>query len=262
VTTSDKSDSREPTDAAAFYDALAPDYDEMTGFAARFAREMPAYRTIVERFHISSAIDAGTGTGFHAILLAKLGVQTVAADISETMLERAKRNVLQEKVQIRTVRSDFIALPENVPHDNDALFCLGNALAHVRSEPELKETIRSFRRVLKPGSILMLQVLNFERMLTLNARIHSVKEIGEKTFVRFYDFLGDRIQFNLLTIRRTDGGIRHSLASVDLRAWRAEELQILLEELRFGKVECYGNIALDPFDRTNSHDLVILATAQ
>jgi len=65
---------KKPRSIAKFYDLLAPDYDGMTGFADRFARETPAFQTLVRRYGIRQALDAGCGTGFHSILLSQLGV--------------------------------------------------------------------------------------------------------------------------------------------------------------------------------------------
>ena len=43
-------------DIPAFYDRLAPDYDEMTGFGRRFVHEKPFFRLLVENHHIAEAI--------------------------------------------------------------------------------------------------------------------------------------------------------------------------------------------------------------
>jgi ubiquinone/menaquinone biosynthesis C-methylase UbiE len=54
-------------DPKEFYDELAANYDEMTGFDQRFPHECPFFRILIERSHVTSALDAGCGTGFHSI---------------------------------------------------------------------------------------------------------------------------------------------------------------------------------------------------
>ena len=52
-----------------FYDNLADDYDAMTGFEKRFVHERPFFNLLMQRYGITSALDAGAGTGFHSLLL-------------------------------------------------------------------------------------------------------------------------------------------------------------------------------------------------
>ncbi len=68
-------------EVASFYDWLAPDYDLMTGFEKRFAHEEPFFRILLGRQTITTAVDAGCGTGFHSLLLAQLGVSVTAVDV-------------------------------------------------------------------------------------------------------------------------------------------------------------------------------------
>jgi ubiquinone/menaquinone biosynthesis C-methylase UbiE len=90
-----------------FYDSLADEYDEMTGMEARFAKERPVFQSLVRKYNLTTTLDAGSGTGFHSILLAQLGLQITATDISEHMLratqKNAKRNAEHMSVQIDTI---------------------------------------------------------------------------------------------------------------------------------------------------------------
>ena len=89
----------------AFYDRLAPDYDEMTGFGKRFVHEKPFFRPLVENLNIATALDAGCGTGFHSLLLAQLGVRVTAVDVSGGMLARLE-------LHGREMEPGFCALPQ------------------------------------------------------------------------------------------------------------------------------------------------------
>jgi ubiquinone/menaquinone biosynthesis C-methylase UbiE len=73
-------------DPKQFYDSFADEYDEMTGLESRFSKEEPIFQSLLKKYHIEKALDAGCGTGFHSILLAQLGLQVTATDISEHML--------------------------------------------------------------------------------------------------------------------------------------------------------------------------------
>ena len=119
-----------------FYDRLAPDYDAMTTFEKRFVQEGPFFRLLVQRYHIASALDAGCGTGFHSIVLSSLGVSVTAVDISARMLLELQRHMTGLGRDVRTVQAQFADLPAHITERFDAVFCMGNTLAHLRTREE------------------------------------------------------------------------------------------------------------------------------
>jgi SAM-dependent methyltransferase len=253
----------------AFYDSLAPDYDEMTGFAGRFVREKPFFRFLVETYGIDSALDAGCGTGFHSLLLAQLGVRVTAVDVAEEMLIRLHQHARAMSLDIATVRADIGSIAGGVEGPFDAVFSMGNTLAHFPGEKELGLALRSASTLLRPGGLFFAQVVNFERILVSRQRVQSVRESGSRTFVRFYDFDGapERIGFNILRLERTGpalagggGEITPSLISVQLLALTAHRLTAMLNESGFTGVRLFGSIAMDTFVPATSPDLVVLAS--
>jgi glycine/sarcosine N-methyltransferase len=242
-----------------FYDWLAPEYDLMTEFEKRFVQETPFFRLLVERYSLATAVDAGAGTGFHSLLLARLGVGVTAVDISPLMIQRLKEHARTMGLTVRGVVAPFTELPEILRAPADAVFCLGNTLAHCLTREELLETLRSFARVLRPGGVLVAQTLNYDRILAKKEPIQSVKEINGKTFVRSYEYHRDTIRFNILKLERDGSGIHHSLESVDLRPLLVQDLVPALKETGFPDVRTYGGITLEDFIPGSSKDLVVLA---
>jgi SAM-dependent methyltransferase len=245
---------------AAFYDALAPDYDAMTGFQKRFVHERPFFRLLVDRYGINEAVDAGSGSGFHSLLLASLGVQVTAVDISPEMIRLLKRHAKEMGLVVRAVESSFLSLPSVVHDKIDALFCMGNSLAHVLSRGELSDTLGSFAQVLKPGGVLFMQNLNYDRILARHESIQSVKESNGVTYVRYYEYKADTIQFHILRLKKENADIRHELNTVELRPILENELVELLTGAGFGDVKRFGGIAMEEFRPQTSKDLVVLAT--
>lgn len=242
-----------------FYDSLAPDYDEMTSFDRRFVQEKPFFRMLVERHRIGSALDAGCGTGFHSLLLAQLGVRVIAVDLSPEMLTRVRAHARQMEIDLNVVKAEFRELASVVQKPVDAVFSMGNSLAHLTSSDELFEALKNFAALLKPGGILFLQNLNYHRILSQRERIQSIKECGTKTYVRFYDFLDPLLSFNILTIDRQEGGAKQTLQSIPLRPVLKKELIPLLHEAGFNELTWYGGISMEEFKQDTSKDLVVLA---
>lgn len=242
-----------------FYDALAPGYDTMTGFEKRFIQEKPFLRLLTEKHSIKVALDAGCGTGFHALLLAQLGVQMTGVDISTAMIAEAQRHALELSLPVRFVAAHNGDLGKLFSQKFDAVFSLGNTMAHLLSEEQIHETLQSFQTILKPGGILLLQNLNYDRILAQKQRIQSIKEFNGTTFVRFYDFEDPLITFNILTIDRANGEVHQSLRTISLKPLQSEYLSTMLEANGFTRIKLFGGIALDPYKAETSKDLVVLA---
>jgi 2-polyprenyl-3-methyl-5-hydroxy-6-metoxy-1,4-benzoquinol methylase len=251
--------SREDKSVAAFYDSLAPDYDQMTTFEKRFVHEKPFFRLLVEKFNIKSAVDAGCGTGFHSLLLAQLGVKVTAVDISHEMLDRLQAHATEMNLSVKILRSNFQELHNSITNSNDAVFCLGNSLAHILSEKELSDSLHSFAKVLKPDGILFIQNLNYDRILAQQDRIQSVKESEGKIFVRFYDYGENSIHFNILTLEKRHDTIVPSLKTVKLNPLRQADMRRLLSDAGYPEIKFFGGISMDEFNPDTSKDLVVLA---
>lgn len=244
---------------AEFYDALAADYDLMTGFAKRFVRERPFFHFLVEKYRIQSALDAGCGTGFHALLLAQLGVDVTAIDISPRMISFTRKNARQLGLGLRAFVSNFENLPDVVGERFDAVMSLGNSLAHAESQEGLQRTLGMFASVLHPGGILFIQNLNYDRILANRQKVQSQKEVGDKTFIRYYDYDDQAVVFNLLTLERTKNGIEQTHKTVKLFPLMKADLTAALDSAGFTGIQTFGGISMDEFDPGASTDLVILA---
>jgi SAM-dependent methyltransferase len=242
-----------------FYNKLASDYDTMTSFEKRFASEEPHFRELVRRFSIASAVDAGCGTGFHTLLLARLGVDVTGVDVSSEMLKRATGHARGMRLNATFVESTFQQIASHVEIMHDGVFCLGNSLAHILSKDDLLTSIRGFASVLKAHGRLFLQTLNYDRIMAQRKRIQNIKEEGDSIFVRFYDFESELIRFNVLKLDRSPDGFRHDLNSVQLRPILNAELSDLLWQGGFGEINMYGNVRLEEFDDKGSQDLFAVA---
>jgi SAM-dependent methyltransferase len=242
-----------------FYDELADDYDRMTGFEKRFVQEGPFFRLLVDTHMLKTAVDAGSGTGFHALLLAQLGVRVTAVDLSGNMLARLREHAAEMGLPVATLQAPFAELPAHVKEPVDAVVCLGNSLAHLPSPEELARALESFARITRPGGILFAQLMNYERILSSRTRVLSVREESGTVFVRFYDFLGETIRFNVMRILRAATKPEAEISSMMLRPVLLEELRRHLEESGFTNVRAYGSVAMEEYAPADSRDLVVLA---
>ena len=245
-------------EAKIFYDALAEDYDKMTRFEQRLENEALMLKKWVEKYNIRSALDAACGTGLHAILLSRWGIETVGCDISPAMLEKARKNAKKFEANVKWIESDMQSLGEKFQDRVDAIFCLGNSLPHLLSENELHKTLKSFYSILIPEGILVIQILNYQKILKNRQRIVGIRWQGEKEFIRFYDFLEKTVRFNVLTIQWQGMNVQHHLQSTELFPYQTKNLLPMMVKTRFNTIKYYGDMSFNKFDPDRSNNLVMV----
>ena len=241
-----------------FYDSLAPQYDAMTGFAGRFEKELAPIRALVGRYSIKRALDAGCGSGFHAIVLAQLGVDVTALDLSPEMIHLTGENARLHQVEVRTFLGGFRDIPSEWGETFDGVFVMGNSLPHLLSHEELGETLGSLMSVLRRGGRLIIQCLNYERILSRKDHILNAKEVDGVLITREYEYDSEGILFSIVTREGGKTGSVEKRETVRLRPVLEEELTGLLTALG-AETESFGNILLEPYHPSTSTDLVMIA---
>ncbi len=242
-----------------FYDTLAPDYDSMTGFEKRFVQERPFFRLLVERYGVQTALDAGCGSGFHSLLLSELGVRVTAVDASAQMVRLTKTHARARDVNIETMVTSFEELGSVLKKKFGAVFVMGNSLPHLVKPGSLQRTLKNFYDLLLPDGIFFSQNLNYDRILARRDHIQNVKEVGDRTFVRSYEYDQDGILFNIVTRTTSPAKPEEKSQAIRLKPLLQNDLVRMLTETGFADVKLYGGISMEPFNPEASKDLVALA---
>jgi len=245
-----------------FYTEIADDYDGMTNFDERLPREERGLRQWVDRYDLHTAVDMACGTGIHAIALARLGLDVTGVDISSRMLDQAKVNAGVSDVSLKWICSSMQRFREYKKREFDALFCLGNSIPHLLTRKELHKAFSSFWDCVRPGGIIVLQNLNYHRVMDRQERIVGISKSKDREYIRFYDFLDEHIRFNLLTVKWDGSKCSHDLFSTMLYPYEKEELTSIFQEMGVAEMETFGSMAFDPFEDNLSPNLVIVGKKQ
>lgn len=145
----------------------------------------------------SLILDAGCGTGDHAIRLAKRGFIVEAIDISDTAVSLARRAVSEQGLagRINVRAANLRCLPFT-----DGLFpyalCWG-VLMHI---PEVERAVAELSRVLAPGGMLVIGENN----------LHSVQSLAMRALLSAMGRSKDRFRRTASGIeewQRTEGGM-------------------------------------------------------
>lgn len=246
-----------------FYEDIADAYDDMTDFRQRLgAGEEFAWR-LRGRFGeagMSSALDVACGTGVYALAFAAGGVElVVGADISEGMLRMARQRAKELGVSVQWVLARMQDLRDLLSEQFDVITCLGNSLPHLLTDSDLESTLAGFRQLLRADGRLFLQLLNYESILADAERIVEITRRGDLEFVRFYDFMPDRLVFNLLKINWEGNCGIHTLSSTELRPYIWATLEHALKRSGFTNIKAYGGLDFSRFNPAASATLLLEA---
>jgi SAM-dependent methyltransferase len=140
---------------AAGYNCLAPFYDRFTE-GWEYERWISAIeeRAISLGLRGTRALDLACGTGKSTAPLLDRGYSVVACDISQGMIDQARRNHPADAHAF--VVADMRELP--VLGEFDLVLCLDDAVNHLLSDRELESTFAGVARQLAPGGMFAFDV--------------------------------------------------------------------------------------------------------
>lgn len=168
-------------DGMGAYDRLAASYDRRWGrYARTTAREV---LSALPPLGSGTLLDVGCGTGLLLALARQRSPEArlVGAEPSAGMRREAARTLAGQNVTLLASRAETLALPNA---SVDALTCLN--VVHYLADPSL--ALREWRRVLRPGGVLVLQdyvpngLPGFTCLVSLNdrelVRVYRVPELA------------------------------------------------------------------------------------
>lgn len=251
------------------YDQFSSNYDRFVNWQSRLAFEMPLIERLLDPLKSSHQpiriLDAACGTGMHAIELARRGYAANGADLSAGMIDQARMNAQNAKMDIRFEVLGFGQLVAAFgAASQDAVMCLGNSLPHALTATERLTALKDFATCLRPGGLLIIQNRNFDKVLASRERWMEPQshreDSGEWVFLRFYDFLPDGlINFNIVSLQQTEGKWQQSVTTTQLHPLLQSELLAEMSEAGFGAVRTFGSMDGSPYDPVKSDNLIISA---
>jgi SAM-dependent methyltransferase len=253
-------------------------YDVMVDWPKRLAREIPFLeRLFAETGDVSRVLDVGAGTGQHSIALAGDGYEVVGVDPSVEMLEQARANAATAGADVRFVEGGFGDLARLGLAPADALICTGNALPHVDRAAGLDAALADFAAAMRPGGVLVLHLLNHERLLAkrplfLGPVVRELPDGDKVVFLRFFDYdpaeAPERIWLEFVTSARsaTEADAGDSDLGWTITAHRSPHtvmpLPVLLDALErvgFGGVQAFGDHSGKAFEADVDESVVVTA---
>jgi 2-polyprenyl-3-methyl-5-hydroxy-6-metoxy-1,4-benzoquinol methylase len=170
-------------------------------------------------------LDCACGAGLLAVGLALRGFETHASDASPQMVKRTRALAARHEVQIDAHVRAWEDLPPAPGFD--AVFCVGNSLAHAADRPA---ALAAMARVLRPGGVLVLSSRNWERERAAGSRLEVGDQLVERDgrralITRAWTITPDEIALDVaVSIIEADGMVNTVAERLTVWPFTADEL--------------------------------------
>jgi len=195
-----------------------------------------------------SVLDIGCGTGSLSLALAKYCKRVVAIDLDPEMITMGKSKAKTSLSEVNFKCLDMLEIKEYFsPAEFDLILSFGNTVVHLGDSLEVRNFFQQARNILKSGGKLLLQIVNYNRILHQN--IYGLPLINNKKikFERYYESIPERNKIDFVTILTVKEKNQVIKNRVELYPMKKNELKNLLEGTGFRDLFFYGSFAKEEF---------------
>ncbi|UCD57841.1 MAG: class I SAM-dependent methyltransferase [Candidatus Hydrogenedentota bacterium] len=243
------------------YEGFAERYDFFLGkFGEHEPEHAGFFRRLFAENQVRSVLDCACGTGRDLHLFHSLGCEVFGADISDSMLAQALKNLTECGLKTPLEKADYRELPQHFTRRFDAVVCLSGSILHMHDEGEVRRAFKSMREVLSDNGILVLTQRTTDKLWKEKPRF--ILSVNTKTFSRVVaiDYFDRGARYNILDIFHSKEARDLKVWSVDYpRIWLKGDQERLLRASGFETVDFYGTYRLDPYDKEMSDLLIAVA---
>lgn len=202
-----------------------------------------------------SILEFGCGTGSAAVGLSLEKYNVTAVDLSADMLKSARDKARKYKSDSQFRKGDITAI--DLKTKFDLLICLGNTMPLIYRLPAARRLFANFARHLNPGGTLIIQQLNYNRILKDKPRTFAVDHSGDSIRIKQYEYGKTLIEFAVTIMDLSHIPPRIHTSKSRIRPWRKNDLLKELKKAGFHKLRAYGDYHSGKFD-LKSKDLVVV----
>ena len=190
----------------------------------------------------SKILDIGCGIGTLSFELTNYYKNILGIDMDAEMIRVASKNMVAASKSLHFQQLSMLKLDAFIDEKSlDSIICFGNTLVHLNSLNEIANFLQQSKAILKSNGKLLLQIVNYNRIIEKNIKQLPLIENDEIIFERnyFYRKTENKIDFNTrLTVKSTQQIIENS---IELLPLLKEELALLLNKAGFKNCNYYGN---------------------
>ena len=198
-------------------------------------------------------LDIASGSGRHALSLAKRGFSVTAVDLSTTLLRHAHAQAQKEGAPVKFLQLDMRSM--DFHEEFDLAVQLFSSFGYFPTVDEDFSILQGARRALRNVGYYAIDLMN-PHVLAKTIVPKSMRKIeGNIKVTEEREIVGDRVE-KTITIP-IDGEKKQFHESV--RLYRPEQIERLLREAGFLPTHWYGDYAGLPFDPERSRRMIIVS---
>jgi len=206
-----------------------------------------------------NVLDIGCGIGTLSFELTNYYTNVLGIDMDAEMVRAASKKQRDKSKSIQFQQISMLKLDTFIDKNSvGGIICFGNTLVHLNSLDEISDFLQQSKAVLKSNGKLLLQIVNYDKIIEKNMKQLPLIENDEIIFERNYHYRKseNKIDFNTrLTVKSTQEIIENR---IELLPLLKKELALLLNKAGFDNCNCYGNFNSEPY-AINSPALIIEA---
>lgn len=233
-----------------FYKSIAKYYDYI--FSYNPDQKDFILSMINELYKNRCVLDIGCGTGNLTIELSKLFEKVIGIDLDVDMI-----NIAESKKRENGNKIDFKCLNmleiknHFTPLTFDLIVSFGNTLVHLNNSEEIEDFLKQTKIILKPGGKLLLQIINYDRILAYDIQSLPLIQNENIKFERYYKYHAERKKIIFETILTVKERNRVIKKKVELYPILKNEIKNILSKAGFATVLFYGNFKKENITATS-----------
>jgi 2-polyprenyl-3-methyl-5-hydroxy-6-metoxy-1,4-benzoquinol methylase len=194
-------------------------------------------------------LDVGCGIGTLSFELSHYYTQITGIDLDAEMIHYALNQQDNKLNSLRFHQLSMLELDQKFDKNSlDGIICFGNTLVHLNSLEQVLDFLKQVKSILKPEGKLLIQIVNYDRILSKQIKELPLIENDEILFERKYRYHAktNSIDFNtLLTVKSTHQQIKNSVVLLPILK---SEFEQLLKKAGFQNCNFFGNFKGEMFD--------------
>lgn len=207
------------------------------------AEQVPA---LLARIDLSegAVLDLGCGPGRHALPLARAGVKVTAMDTSEQLLDELRRRAQAENLEMNIRREDMRDFADLGPFD--AVLVMWTSFGYFEAEADHGCVLDNIVESLKPGGILVLDLLGLETLCRTLEPVHLTENADGSLLIERPALVdhNTRLENEWILVH----GNRADRAMFSHRVWSAGEIARLIESAGLELEAIDGDLQGTPYD--------------
>ena len=249
-------------DQSQFHEQISDSYDQIISWSSRLRMESKFFEKIIKQNKVKSSLDVGCSTGFHVVMLRRMGVDSSGIDSSPKMIEKAKANAIACGVNVEYILGDMTQLSRRFSEGFDLITCVGDTLAHVGNKKDVNRILKEIHNCLNPNGLCIIQSLNYANIIKNKIRflppILPPDLMSETQYFKTLDYSRGSFILNLTEHAWHKNKWAVSNLSTKITPYTKKEIETLLKLAGLKQIQSYQNFNFEDYD-VNETNLILVA---